>query len=67
MCFAILPAHLSAEKEPERGLPDGDFYCQISDVVSWNKNAILKVRENFRMASSMNIIDGAEVDMNLKI
>ena len=35
-------------------------------MVFWNKNANLKFRENFRIATSMNIFDGVEVEINCK-
>ena len=35
-------------------------------MVFWNKNAFIKFREYFRITSSINILHGAEVDINCK-
>ena len=60
----LLAIELFYWKATWAGLTGGDFTnWQISDVVSWNKPATLKVGENFRMACSINILDGALVDI----
>ena len=62
-----LQLSFSIEKQPEWVSREGIFTSwQTSEVVTWNKNEILKFRENFRIDSSLNILDGVEVEINCK-
>ena len=55
------------EKQPELVSREVIFTSlQISNGMFWNKNAILGFWENFRIVSSMNILGGANVDINCK-
>ena len=65
----LLAIELFYWKATWAALPGGVFLLtgKFSDVVFWNKNAILKFREIFRIASSIDILNGAEIDMNLTV
>ena len=57
----------SIEKQPELVSRVWNFTnWQIGDPVFWNQNPTLKLGANARKVSTMNIIEGAEVDINCK-